>query len=363
MPRDATATLEMGPVPITQQNPLKGSDRSKGLLNKNECAINRGTYQQHPSNNNIIIINDSNSQPRRRPMTICLAIACDCNSFDKSDPPKPIPPKVIMVGDRMLTIPGLDIEFEHPKTKLTQITNYCVAASSGDSLATTELMETVRQKLKTIKHTPQIHDISLIFKDTYVELRRKKIEDNILKPIGIDSLDMFHNPKQSANPGITAELFEKMKKCDYNISLLIGGVDNSGAHIIAIDNPGIMYNLDELGYDAIGSGNTHALLTIIGANYHSGTSFEEALYLAYKAKKMSEKAPGIGTIFTDIWVVEHDAIYEIKQGSKDKKEGIMILEEMYNTEIKQAMPFDKLAEIARTKVETKKPSDVERSYG
>ena len=303
---------------------------------------------------NVIIIDDSNPQPRRKPMTICLAIACDCDLDDEK-----ISPKVIMVGDRMLTIRGLDIEFEHPKTKLTQVTKNCIVASAGDALATTELFDAVKQKLKLIKHSPQTRDIASAFKDAYVDLRRKKAEDTILKPIGINTIEAFYNPQQNLNPAIALDLLKKIKKCDYNLQLLIGGVDNSGAHIYAIDDPGVMYSLDELGYDAIGSGNTHALLTVIGANYHSGTKFEEALYLAYKAKRMAEKAPGIGTVFTDIWVAERDAIYEIKQGSKDVKEGIKILEEMYDTELKQAMKFDQLAEIAKTKIQNKKDSEVD----
>jgi 20S proteasome alpha/beta subunit len=317
-------------------------------------------------NHNVIIIDDSNPQPRRKPMTICLAIACDSNSFDNGDPennipPKRIPPKVILVGDRMITMRGLDIEFEHPKTKLTQITKYCVAATAGDALVITEIVDAVKQKLKLIKHKPQIHDIALIFKDTFVELRRKKIEDKLLKPIGIESLDAFYKDQQQKNTGLIIDRLKKIEKYDYNIQILIGGADNSGAHIFAIDNPGMIYNLDEMGYDAIGSGNTHALLTIIGANYHSDTSFEEALYLAYKAKRMAEKAPGIGTIFTDIWVVENDATYEIPQGNKNVKEGeikigLARLEEMYEEELKQTkIPFDKLAEITKTKVKRDEP--------
>jgi hypothetical protein len=71
---------------------------------------------------------------------------------------------------------------------------------------------------------------------------------------------------------------------------------------------------------------------------------------------MSEKAPGIGTEFTDIWVIEHNAIYEIPQGTEEKKEGLVLLEEMYKEELKQTkIPFDKLAEITKTKVKRDDP--------
>jgi hypothetical protein len=138
-------------------------------------------------------------------MTICLAIACDCN-IEKTLP------KIIMVGDRMLTVDSLNIEFEYPKTKLVQLTKNCVIATAGNALAITELQDIVRQKLKTIKHTPQIHDIAVALKETYISLRGRDIEDNILKPIGINTLETFYQSQQNMNPGISLDLLKKIRK-------------------------------------------------------------------------------------------------------------------------------------------------------
>jgi 20S proteasome alpha/beta subunit len=287
-------------------------------------------------------------------MTICIAIACDCNQTiqkNQDENQEKIKPKIIMVADRMLTMRGLDTEFEFPKAKLTQMTNNCAIATAGNALAVTEIVDAVKQKLKIIKHSPPIHDIALFFKDAYVDLRRKEIEDEILKPVGINSLEAFYKEQQNLTTAITLSIFKKIKKHDHNLSILIGGVDKSGAHIFAIDDPGVMCNLDEMGYDAIGSGNRHALLAFIGANYHSGTLSGEAMYLAYKAKRMSEKAPGIGTKYTDIWVIEDDAIYEMPHGDDISIIGIKKLEAMYTEEIKHAsIPFEKLAEVVGQKI-------------
>lgn len=287
-------------------------------------------------------------------MTICIAIRCDCSQDGKE-----ITPRVIMAADRMITSNYLEIEFEHPLPKLTALTKNCVVATAGDALAPSDLFELARQKITQSKHTHQISEIVTILKESYVELRDKKIEDFILKPAGISSIETFYKSQQFMHPEIVLKTFEEIKKFDFGVQLLIGGVDNSGSHIYAIDNPGFSFNLDSLGYDAIGSGENHAILTFIGANYHSKTSFEEALYLTYKAKRISEKAPGIGTNFTDLWVIEPDVVYEVT----DSEDGLGKLKKLYKTEMSQTkMDFKQLTEIAKTNIRDKKDVEFEKSY-
>jgi hypothetical protein len=221
-----------------------------GLLPKTKSAITGGTsppnYNQHK--HNVIIIEESKPLRRQKPMTICIAIACDSNVKDSEGKVKP--PKVILIGDRMLTIEPLEIEFEHPKTKLMQLTNNCAVAMAGDALAVSELIDKTKQKLKSTKHSPQIYDIAIMLKDSYIELRRQNLEDKLLKPIGIDSLTSFYQFQQNMLPEIALKTFNEIKTFPKKLWVLIGGVDNTGAHIYAIDDPGILYVLDDLGYDA-----------------------------------------------------------------------------------------------------------------
>lgn len=53
------------------------------------------------------------------------------------------------------------------------------------------------------------------------------------------------------------------------------------------------------------------------------------LILTYKAKRISEKAPGIGKNYTDLWVIEPDEIYEVP----DEENGLGKLKKLYSTEI------------------------------
>jgi len=286
-------------------------------------------------------------------MTICIAIRCDCGKNGEVDH------KVIMAADRMITSDYLEIEFEHPHPKLIALTQNCVVATAGDALAPSDLYDLTRRKITRSMHTPQIAEIVSLLKDSYIELRERKIEDHILRPAGIPSIEHFYKNQQFMHPEIILKTFDEIKKFDFGVQLLIGGVDNSGSHIFAIANPGVSYNLDGLGYDAIGSGENHAILTFIGANYHSNVSFEEALYLAYKAKRISEKAPGIGKNYTDLWVIEPEEIYEVP----DEENGLGKLKKLYSTEIKQTkIDFKQLTEIAKTNIKERKEVEVDKSY-
>lgn len=92
------------------------------------------------------------------------------------------------------------------------------------------------------------------------------------------------------------------------LDILIGGVDSKGAHIYVVGNPGISAPFDSIGYTAIGSGLSHSMATFIAKDYQDALSLNEALLIAYEAKKISEKAPGVGTRITNIAIINQNGI-------------------------------------------------------
>jgi 20S proteasome alpha/beta subunit len=95
---------------------------------------------------------------------------------------------------------------------------------------------------------------------------------------------------------------------DYGLEILIGGVDSEVAHIYSIDAPGTSKCFDAIGFHAIGSGLPHAINTFIAKDYNQSFPLREALLIIYEAKKISEKAPGVGENITDISVISNKRI-------------------------------------------------------
>lgn len=258
-------------------------------------------------------------------MTICIAVICDKNKD----------PKVILAGDRMITGSHLSIEFEYPEPKLIQLTNNCAVATAGDALAHTELFSIVKNELSLLR-SPQIAQIVECIKDSYVKVRMKRIQDLYLRPKGIDDIRMFYNMQRNLMPEIVMTLQNEIDNYDYGLQILIGGVDHSGPHIYCIYNPGMAVPFSSLGYHAIGSGTPHAISTFISSDYSMGCPYEEALYVTYKSKKISENAPGVGSRNTDIWLINRDNIIAMDDNVRKQ------LDAYYNAENKYKINYDAL---------------------
>jgi 20S proteasome alpha/beta subunit len=87
------------------------------------------------------------------------------------------------------------------------------------------------------------------------------------------------------------------------VDLIIAGIDNKGAFVDQITNPGILAPLQKLGYASIGTGALHAVvyLSLCGQTTHR--SVAETIAHVYTAKRTAEVAPGVGDK-TDMAVID-----------------------------------------------------------
>jgi 20S proteasome alpha/beta subunit len=274
--------------PVNQRGMMGNKQKTKNLPNDR-------TLIRYPHNNqNVIIMDELYSHPRRKSMTVCIGVICNNGQ------------NVVLSGDRMITGNSLSIEFEHPKPKLKSITDNCAIATAGDALAYTELINRVVSEVHNLKN-PSITQIVKEIQDAYVDIRQKRIQDLILRPRGIPDIYDFYKMQQSLIPDVALAIQNAIDSYDYGLEILIGGVDGTGAHLYGVANPGVSVCFDALGYNAIGIGEPHAVSTIISSEHTIEKSVEETLYLVFKAKRVSEKAPGVGDKYTDLWVVNHEA--------------------------------------------------------
>lgn len=243
-------------------------------------------------------------------MTICIIAICE-NS------------RVILVSDRMLTISDISIEFEHPSSKIEILSNNCCAVTAGDALPCVDIFSNAKSIIK--QHSSlSIKEIAEETKKSYIEQRAKTIEELLILPRQLKNIETFYENIQSLPSEIGLHIDNKIQNFDFEIDIMIGGVDEQGPHIYFVENPGTIACYDSIGYCAIGSGNLHAELTFISYNYNTLMGINEALYVIYEAKKISERAPGVGKE-TDIFLIDKNGYRQISQPT------IEILDEIYNT--------------------------------
>lgn len=223
-------------------------------------------------------------------MTICISAICDEGK------------KIILASDSMLTNPGLSLQFEQPTRKMTELSQSCIALTSGDALAHTEMFGAVQQDIEALKK-PSIDKIVKTVKDCYQNIRKREIEERILIPLGYRNFQEFLNAQQIMLPEIAMKTQRDIDMYQFGLSILLSGFSGEKAHIFGIFDPGTSSCYDALGFHAIGSGLPHAVNTLIARECFPTTGWEEALMMVYEAKKMAEKAPGVGSRFTNICIM------------------------------------------------------------
>lgn len=223
-------------------------------------------------------------------MTICLSTICNKGEY------------VIMIADSMITGEQLSIEFEQRTPKISKLSDHCVVSTAGNALVHTELFDAVRDEIENLR-SPLIKDIVSCIKSCYVELRQRDIRERILSPRGFPTIEYFYQVQNELVREVALTVQSEIDSYEYGLDVLVAGVDSKGAHIFHVLDPGTSFPFDSIGYHAIGSGESHAITTLIANEYHKDFDLPNALLLAYRAKKVAERAPGVGSKITNIAIV------------------------------------------------------------
>ena len=215
-------------------------------------------------------------------MTICIAASCASGNA------------VVVASDRMLSAPFLTVEFDHQDTKIDAISGNCVALSSGDALCVQDILLGGLGAASQLQNPP-IETIATQIKNQFCELRKQRINDLILGPRGIAFDDFYRGGMIGQLPRDLAMVIDsQVQQHQLGTAILIAGVDDSGAHLFCVDDPGKMSCFDRLGYHAIGSGQGHAVLKLVALAQHKSTPINDTIFNVYCAKRVAELAPGVG---------------------------------------------------------------------
>jgi hypothetical protein len=196
-----------------------------------------------------------------------------------------------------------------------------MVATAGDALVHVELLDRAMPDIERAK-SPTVSEIVGCLTKSYKQMRLDRIKSLILERRGIENLETFYENQRQMIPDVAMTIQGEIDTYDSGLDLLIAGKDSKGAHIYQISNPGISVPFDAIGYEAIGSGLPHAMTTFIANSYHSSMPLERALLIAYEAKKVSEKAPGVGSQITNISIINDKGHYDMTDDQVRRLESI-----------------------------------------
>jgi len=221
---------------------------------------------------------------RLGPVTICIAVICDFDS------PAGTPPGIVFCADRLVSA---RIQFEGATPKIKMITNYCIAMqSSNDSLTSDLILEKVKAKASPLEKTAKIVEIVEMIRQECFELKKRWVEDNILSKYNLAFESLNTRPDS-----IVKDAINEVRDCHYPFEfqyIVLGLEESKEAHLYVIDQDGQYWLQDSLGFAAIGSGGELAFLELTKHGYARNFPGVVAIPRIYLAKKVSERAQGVG---------------------------------------------------------------------
>lgn len=200
------------------------------------------------------------------------------------------------VSDRMLT--ARDTTFEPPQTKVASVTDRIAILVSGPAPAYSTIIQDVMAEVGKQK-TTVVREIANICARAFAAYRLAEAETVVLESIGLSIKDYT----AQRNTHHYYSLRDELRQYDIETELIVMGIDSLGCHLYLVHHPGIAQCNDDVGFVAIGSGGRHANLRFMEAEYTNRRPLEEALFLAYAAKRRAEVAPFVGKQ-TDMLVID-----------------------------------------------------------
>ena len=259
-------------------------------------------------------------------MTVEIAVICNNGK------------NVIVASDKMVSfgINEIEMEFDCSLSKTIKLTETCALATAGNSLLTADYVEMLQGGLNGRKKVP-LSEIAESARENYASMRQKRLEQEILIPKGIKNISAFYRLQDKLNPEMISSIQGGIDDFELEYEILLAGVDKKGGHLYGIDNPGVTSRFDDIGFNAIGNGGFHSTASLISSGFRTSMGLSESLLHIYEAKKVAERAPGVGP-GTEVVVIDADRMQFLGDSQlaslesvwQSKKEGLKAWEAEMN---------------------------------
>lgn len=238
-------------------------------------------------------------------------------------------PIVLLGADRLLTTRQQSaIEHEHSESKLAILGSQLTAAniqvvlsgamSLGEELKTRITHRVGKEIQKQDASAIGVQHVAQWSAEEYRKLVQNKVENLVLSSYGLELADLSrqHQFKDGFFDGVIAEVENLEQQINSNLSMLLGGVDLTGAYIYGISGNDHTSYVNP-GYATIGSGTQPAESEFIKAEYAKSCSTEEGLSICASALYEAQQASGVGGTI-DIGVVGTNVNRELDRGVVDQ---------------------------------------------
>jgi 20S proteasome alpha/beta subunit len=230
-------------------------------------------------------------------VTVCIGALCEKGKA------------TVVAADEMVTFgPPMSLQTEPPGLKkLVEIASSVALLYSGSVPDGEEIIASARHDIPAGEH-PSVAYIADKVRTAYAQLKRKRVEETILRPwLGVDFPQFQELIAKSAASQILGQITGLLSQHNLQTDVLVAGSDDTGHHLFIITHPGVCLHMNTLGYATIGSGAAHAGISLALNKHASSDSIGRTLYRVYEAKTAAEVSPGVGKL-TDMAIIREGKI-------------------------------------------------------
>jgi len=250
-------------------------------------------------------------------MTICIAAIGTLEELKKKEE------AIVFATDHMITLPQIG-QFEHSIEKYRKINLNTIAMLSGEALLFEDVLTNIPPKDSFDGIKDKIHK-------NMANARDERIKKMIFDKFRIDFDYLKEILKLPEHNDTICNILQSINEYNLQTSVILGGFKDGKAQIAEI-NEMIAVNTRDINFNAIGSGGTQAINTLLFQRHSKTNNLKTTLYNVYKAKRNSEVAIGVGKE-TDLFILlSNGKIYNISGDDIKKLDGIYHAEMRFGKE-------------------------------
>ena len=202
--------------------------------------------------------------------------------------------KLVLTADQMVSLAfPLAYQYEtEDVAKIFDLTDNVVVLSAGIAVFAQEIVDNAKKQISN-SNISSVADIAETVRREYSKLRTRLITQQFLEPRGF-TLDTYYEKQNKLHPAVIQDIESKISGENIQVELIVAGHDGEECQIFSIHNPGTLVSHAAVGYSAVGIGAPHAIYSLIDDDYKRTLDEDEVKEMVVKAKKRSEKAPGVG---------------------------------------------------------------------
>jgi len=224
---------------------------------------------------------------------------------------------IVCIADRALSYGG-SIQWDSDSSKmLTLSPKGPLILFAGDETPTTKVLAGILSRTPDLGEGKTKAEVVTVCEAEYKEAMDELIEAQFLRPRLLTKQDYVTAiTAPQMNPYIRT-LAEDVKAFQLECQFLVCGFASNGLpYILSLDNPGIITDMTQTGFHAIGSGWEKAIARLLFSEFKRSYPLYRTAYDSFDAKAFSEMAVGVGFDW-ELRVITKDRIVELKEDAKE----------------------------------------------